>query len=40
MEYQEQMFFVVSKRDLIASKKADGREVDLENIRLLTLDDE
>jgi len=40
MEYQGQEFMVVSRRGLIASKKASGREVDLEDIRLLTLDDE
>jgi hypothetical protein len=39
MDYQGQNFFVVSKHDLIASKKAAGREVDLEDIRLLTPDD-
>jgi hypothetical protein len=40
MDYQGQEFFVVSKNDLIASKKAAGREVDLEDIRLLTLNDD
>lgn len=40
MEYQGQIFYVVSKQDLIASKQAAGREIDLEDIRLLTLDDE
>jgi hypothetical protein len=40
MEYQGQEFIVVSKHGLIASKKAAGREVDLEDVRLLTLDDE
>jgi hypothetical protein len=39
MEYQGQKFQVISKEDLIASKKAAGRAVDLEDIRLLTLDD-
>lgn len=39
MEFQGQKFFVVSKDDLIASKKAAGRAVDLEDVRLLTLDD-
>jgi hypothetical protein len=39
MEYQGQKFQVVSKQDLIASKKAVGSAVDLEGIRLLTLDD-
>lgn len=40
MDYQGQEFFVVSKNDLIASKRAAGREKDLEDVRLLTLDDE
>ncbi len=40
MDYQGQEFFVVSKDDLIASKRAAGREKDLEDVRLLTLDDE
>lgn len=39
MEYQGQEFFVVSKEDLVASKRAAGRAVDLEDVRLLTLDD-
>ena len=39
MTYQGQVFYVVSKSDLIASKLAAGREVDLEDVRLLTLDD-
>jgi hypothetical protein len=39
MEYQGQKFYVVSKKDLIASKKAAGRAVDLEDVRLLTLDE-
>jgi len=38
MDYQGQEFIVVSKSDLIASKKAAGREVDLEDVRLLTLE--
>jgi len=38
MEYQGQKFYVVSRDDLIASKKASGRPVDLEDVRLLTLD--
>jgi hypothetical protein len=38
MEYQGQKLSVVSKKDLIASKKAAGRDVDLEDVRLLTLD--
>ncbi|MBN1666277.1 MAG: nucleotidyltransferase [Anaerolineales bacterium] len=39
MAYQGQEFYVVSKLDLIASKTAAGRQVDLEDVRLLTLDD-
>jgi len=37
MSYQGQEFFVLSKEDLIASKRAAGRDVDLEDIRLLEL---
>ena len=36
--YQGQDFYVVSKADLIASKRAAGREKDLEDVRLLELD--
>ncbi len=39
MQYQEQSFHVVSRQGLIASKRAAGRDVDLEDVRLLTLDD-
>jgi hypothetical protein len=39
MDYQGQRFYVVSKADLVASKKAAGRDVDLEDVRLLTLED-
>lgn len=35
--YQGQDFFVVAKEDLIASQHAAGRDVDLEDIRLLEL---
>jgi hypothetical protein len=35
--YQGQEFFVLSKADLIASKRAAGRPVDLEDVRLLEL---
>lgn len=35
MEYQGQVFYVVSRGHLIASKRAAGREVDLEDVRLL-----
>ncbi len=37
MEYHGQKFFVLSKEDLIASKRASGRDVDLEDVRLLEL---
>jgi hypothetical protein len=40
MDYQGQKFFVLSKEDLIASKRAAGRAVDLEDVRLLELDTE
>lgn len=35
MEYQGQVFYVVSREDLIASKRAAGRAVDLEDVRAL-----
>ena len=35
--YQVQDFFILSKEDLIASKRAAGRQVDLEDVRLLEL---
>jgi hypothetical protein len=37
MTFQGQIFYVVSKRDLISSKRASGRDVDLEDVRLLEL---
>ncbi len=40
MRYQGQQFFVVSLEDLISSKRAAGREVDLEDVRLLELPDD
>ena len=40
MDYQGQKFNVVSKEDLILSKKASGRKVDLEDVRLLELADD
>lgn len=40
MDYQGQTFFVVSSDDLISSKRASGREVDLEDVRLLELADD
>ncbi len=38
MEFNGQVFWVVSKTDLIASKRASGREIDQEDVRLLSLD--
>jgi hypothetical protein len=35
MKYQDQEFYVLSKKDLIKSKRASGRDVDMEDIRLL-----
>ncbi len=35
MRYQNQQFLVVSRKDLIASKRAAGRSVDLEDVRSL-----
>jgi hypothetical protein len=40
MDFQGQKFYVVSKADLIASIKAAGKDVDLDDVRLLTLDDD
>ena len=40
MSFQGQEFYVLSKPDLIATKRASGREVDLEDVRLLELDTE
>jgi len=39
MEYSGQEFHVVCRQDLISSKRAAGREVDLEDVRLLELSD-
>jgi hypothetical protein len=40
MTYQGQDFFIVSREDLIASKRAAGRQVDLDDVRLLELPDQ
>ena len=40
MVYQEQLFYVISKEDLIRSKKASGRKVDFEDLHILEADDE
>jgi len=37
MTYEGQPFYVASKSDLIASKRAAGRSVDLEDVKLLEL---
>jgi len=37
--YQGQDFFILSREDLIATKRACGRQVDLEDVRLLELPD-
>ncbi len=37
MNYQGQKFYVAPKSDLIASKLAAGRERDLEDVRMLTI---
>ena len=34
--YQGQQFFILSREDLIRSKRATGRDIDLEDVRLLT----
>lgn len=38
--YQGQDFFILSKEDLIGTKRASGRDVDLEDVRLLELPDQ
>jgi len=40
MQYQGQTFYVVSLDDLIRSKRAAGRDLDLEDVRLLELPDD
>lgn len=40
MAYQGQEFYVASKEDLIASKRAAGRAIDLEDVRMLEIDSE
>ena len=37
LTYQGQDFFIVSREDLIAAKRASGRQVDLEDVHLLEL---
>ena len=38
--YHGQEFYILSKQDLIASKRAAGRDVDIEDVRLLELPEE
>ena len=38
--YKGQKFFILSKEDLISSKRACGRDVDMEDVRLLELPDD
>jgi hypothetical protein len=38
MSYRGQEFFVISRPDLISSKRAAGRAVDLDDVRLLELE--
>jgi len=40
MVYQGQPFYVVSREDLISSKRAAGRDIDLQDVRLLELPEE
>ena len=37
MKYHNQAFFVVSRDDLLSSKRASGRDIDIEDARLLVL---
>ncbi len=40
VKHHGQIFFILSKQDLILSKKAAGRAVDIEDVRLLRLSDD
>lgn len=40
MNYHGQEFYVVSKKDLVSSKRATARNVDMEDVRLLELPDD
>ena len=40
MVYQGQEFYVISKDDLIAAKRASGREINLSDVRLLEISEE
>lgn len=37
ISYHDQKFFILSKRDLISSKRAAGRDIDIEDVRLLEI---
>lgn len=39
MYFNEQAFYIVSREDLISSKSASGRDIDLEDVRILRLKD-
>ena len=39
MKFRDQEFYVLSKKDLIASKRAAGRKIDLEDVHILELGD-
>jgi hypothetical protein len=40
VSFQEQQFFILSKEDVIRSKRAVGRPVDMEDVRLLELSED
>lgn len=40
MEYRGQPFYVVTREDLISSKRAAGRDIDLQDVRLLELSED
>ena len=40
MEYKGQKFFVLSKDDLLRSKRAAGRDIDLEDVRLIEIQED
>ena len=40
MDFEGQTFYVVSRENLIASKRAAGRDIDLDDVRLLELTDD
>jgi len=40
MEYDGQPFYVISREDLISSKRASGQKVDIEDAHLLELSEE